>query len=283
MPVPTGTYKFATTALIFLAALGLAGCRSQHVQSVWLKPTSIAANGPEWWNLASYRVDKLHGTVTIVNDSNAVYLRFYSKDRRLARRVEKQGLTLWLTDAQDKSRKLGIRYPLGYQEGDVPVEAHQFLPTGDVSSNDLANMLRIENDDLTILSRDSSERGRKTRDQAEQLGIHAVYTQTDDGGIEYSMRIAMGRLAPWIQPGEQLALSIESAPFNKKQFWSETLSEEGGYLDRKPTETGKTRGGGLSRKNGFGSQQADQADGIPLYSPIHFLLTIQLATAPKHS
>ena len=265
----------AAIAILSLIAIG---CRPEKMDSVWLKTPSSQEN-PDWWNLTSYRLDEMNGTMTLANDSSLLFVRFVSREPHFNQRLERQGLMLWLSNPQDKTQRLGIHYPLGMRRGDPPFRGNRYLPDANVPPTEM-NMLAVQNDEFEILWGDSVNSPPKSREEVEDLGIRVLLGETTEGNSEYTLRLRMGEILPWIKPGARIRMEVESTAPERPE-----ISER-----EKIREEMKDRGGGGGRPGGRGGmgRPGGGSGGPPeemkqQMGPIQFEFQIQLAEGPKSS
>lgn len=279
-------------ALIAILCLALTGCKPEQLRSTWLKPSGLVQGNPDWWNLPTYRIEKLDGTVTIVNDSTGLYLRMFSRDRRLPRRLRMAGLTVWLSDPTGKkASRLGIHYPIGMHGNDASFHPDHYLPHADLSPEVVVQMLNQQNDNLEILSGDSTLTGNKSPDNTQQFGVRAHLGETTGATMEYTLRIGMGQLTPWIKPGSRIQLEIQSPAVDRSAFHGEGGAPEGGghrgdgggrpYPGGGGGFGGHHGGQGGWRGGGSHGDSTRTAEGIPPTSSIHFLFNVQLAASAQ--
>jgi len=292
------TRLFGLTTFTAILCLASIGCKPEQLRSTWLKPSAFVKNSPDWWNLPTYRVEKLDGTVTLVNDSAGLYVRLFSRDRRLTGRLRMSGLTVWLNDPASKnSGRLGIHYPIGMLGKNASFHSDHFLPNADLAPEVVGQMLSQQNEDLEILSSDSAASGNKSPDDAQQLGVRAHLGETTGGATEYTLRIGVGQLAPWIKPGSRIQLEIQSPAMDRSAFHGEGAGSEGGGHRGEGGGRSFPRGGGGGfgggggggHHGGQGGRYGGESHGdstrtgesISPTSPLHFLFNVQLASSPQ--
>jgi hypothetical protein len=273
-------YANTFIAAVFLASLSLSlsGCRPERVASVWFAPLSAEQDQPDWLNLAAYRLDPLNGIMTIANDSSTLYVRFLSRDPRLLRRLERNGLIVWLSGSGAKTERLGVHYPLGFQKGGAPFHPDRFLPDAKLSPEAMSDLLTIQNDEFEITLGDSTIRNSHSEGDMERVGVGALLAQTQEGSLEYTLRIREGELVPWIKPGARVTMEVESAAMERPRMKDRDGDE--GFRDRMPERPSGGRGGrpGGGMRGGHRGERGDETPGgIPPNKPIHFRFEIQLA------
>ena len=265
------------------AALLFAGCQPEKLASVWYSSSSARASERDWWNLPAYRVKNFAGRITVVNDSSEMRLGLYSSDRHLASRLRGSGLTVWLTNAQNKSEKLGIRYPIGRQKGERGFRPNRFLPSANLPPSEMHAMFEMQNDEIEILAEDSTRSGRKSLDESEQLGVSARLTEADSA-VAYLLTIEMARLVPWLRPGSKVLLEIESPVMEGPKPEDRGFSEErgGGRGGMPPSGGGGfPPGGGRGGQHRGPSEGRDQREGaISADRAIRLSFMIDLAVKP---
>jgi hypothetical protein len=286
----------AVWGIIILCFVLGSGCGSELLKSSWLKQSSIINDAPDWMNLPAYQVDEINGSITLVNDSSAVYVRLYSHDRRLGSRIRGAGMTVWLTDPKDKTRRIGVHYPMGFHGGQHPGNSEHYLPKTDMPAETMVDMMNAQGrEDVEIISADTSINGRKTPDQAEQLGLRCALSEADSAA-EYTLKIGGGRLASWLQPGIRASIEVDS-PAIDWQRRRERGGESSGSEGRRGGEGGPF-GGGIGGGHGGGGrfggrhgggehgegenprrEQGGDSKSVPPNKPIKVVFTVQLATA----
>lgn len=97
----------------------LVGCSTaKQVQSVWRdKKIAIGGQGRGWGERTAFYDEKNHLILAVANDSEALYLRIFTADRRLQQAMRHLGMTLWFDPEGGKEKSFGIRFPT---EGGMP-------------------------------------------------------------------------------------------------------------------------------------------------------------------
>jgi hypothetical protein len=270
------------------AVLLCAGCRPETLASVWHSSPSGGASGGDWWNLPAYRVKDFPGRIIVANDSSNLCLGLYSPDRHLARRLRSSGLTVSLTNAQNKSEKLVIRYPVGMHRGQRDFRPNRFLPNADLPPSEMGAMLDVQHDEIEILAEDSTRSGRKSLDDAAQIGVSASLAQADSA-VEYLLLITATELAPWLKPGSKVLLEIESLAMERPKSEGRRSPDEHGWEPggMPPGGGGGGGGGGFPPGGGRGGQhrggpegRGQQDDAISSDRAIRLSFVIDLAVRP---
>ncbi len=265
--------------LLLLFSLLLSGCGQEILKAVWLNSSYEVNGNPDWWNLPAFAVKDLSGRVILANDSSALYLGLYSSDRHLARRLKGRGLTVWLTNPQDKTERIGIHYPIGMPGDGMRPRPEEQAPNTDMPPPKAMEMVKLETEDLEILTQDSSISGRRTHDEAQQLGVRATFMEKDSAA-EYTLTIELGQMTAWLKSASRVLLEIESPAM--EHFGSEGRERpEGGgrHGEGMPPEGG----GAFPRGEGRGGQHhpgEGQREGVSTNKPIDFKFTVELAANP---
>jgi len=89
----------------------IVGCKKMQITSQW-KPESLKVdgNGSDWGEIPLMLSEKLNGIMGAANDAENQYLIFKFSDQRLARRIQRMGLTVWINTFGKKNKEFGIRY-----------------------------------------------------------------------------------------------------------------------------------------------------------------------------
>jgi hypothetical protein len=288
MRFPSRAYLSMVLALSALVCVSLWGCNSRAFKSVWLKPTAVVQGSPDWWNLPAYRIDELNGSLTLVNDNNTLYLRFYSNDRFLAGRFKRAGLTLRLINPQNKSERVAIRYPMGMDQKGPEIHPNRFLPSEPLPATEVDEMLKLQSDDVVIEARDTSISGRKTSEQAARLGVQPQLNETQNA-VEYQIAFTWSALAPWLAAGKHVTVELDSPLGGRGDH-----GPEGRHMERPPMGGNEGGGGGGDeggrgfpgggRRGGERSGQEPEG-GRPAESTmnkaIHYEFSLELASSPE--
>jgi hypothetical protein len=227
-------------ALIVLLAMG---CGPELLTSKWLAGSSKAQGEPDWSKLSAYQIGTIRTTVTLANDSGAFYLRIFSQNRRLTRSLRRAGMTLWLANPNDEKDRLGIHYPIGMQPREPGSRPERMLPGGEMPPDMAGEFLR-HNEDVELISKDSTFNGVKTLAQAEELGIRAQLAEADSTA-EYTLRVRFAQLPAWFKAGSKVLLKMESAAFVKMEERREEGREGGEHRGWGRRGGGGGGGGGM--------------------------------------
>ena len=251
---------FTAFALPLIVALMFWGCGPQELNSFWLSLPPESSE-PDWLNLTSYKVDKLGGTVTLTNDSSAFYIRMTSSDRRLAGRLQGRGLTVWLADAKDKDHRLGIHYPIGMRDSTRHHQHENLLPDASLPPEALEGMMNLPAEqDLEIISSDSTLQGRKSPAEAETLGVHANLT-VSTGIVVYTLRVAMLPAFTWLRPGADLLFTVDSPAGQAREHRGQG-GNHAGHGGGEGGWGGQGGGGGFGgRHGGYRGEGGDEGAG----------------------
>jgi hypothetical protein len=270
--------------LTVLTALIFSGCGPKLLNAVWLAPSLRVENQPDWWNMPAYQNSDLSGRVIVANDSNSLYLGLYSSDHRLAGRLKGRGLTVWLSNPDNKNNRLGLRYPVGMWESGANIRPNRYLPSADLSPDAMDDMLKLQNDDVEFMCRDSALSGRKTPEAADSLGVHARFVQTQTA-LEYTMQIRFsGPVLSWLKPGARVQVALDSPAMSRPKGRAEGRPDEGGRQHGGGFGGGEGRRGGGMGRRGAGGEEGEggsREQGLAPNQALHLVYTIQLASGPK--
>jgi hypothetical protein len=139
------------------------------------------------WSHASLFAEKV--ALTLLNDSNYMYIRLYSRDRALQAQVLGNGLTLWFDPEGGKKKIFGIHFPIGMAQRDMPL----ISPTG---MNDYEmrteRMLEALTDEMEILGPDEKDTARISLAEARMHGIE-VGLGCSKGNLVYELKIPLAQ------------------------------------------------------------------------------------------
>ena len=273
---------FCATALLSLL---LSGCNSKTLEAQWVESSTLTNGEPDWWNMRAYSTPEWGGRMVIANDGGMLYLGAYSGDPRFAFRLREQGLTLTLTNAENKRERVTIHYPMGKRNMPRRPPDQNFLPSDNLPSGEIFDMLEKQSDDAEIIAPDSAKSGIKNLIETEQLGISPQVTESEHS-TEYTLRLKTAALAPWLKPGAKVVLKVESPAMKEPR---ERPGRGGGGMPfggRGGREGGGPGGGmggrGMGRDGNRETMDKDSlSQGIPNHKAIDLEFTVRLATDPS--
>ncbi len=177
-----GSPGHARTWLLAAAALGAAlvglapasAARTARLESRWRADDApaYASHGGE------VPLDDGRVSVAAMNDRSTLYLTLTTRDRGLYFLMYRSGLTVWLDPKGGRRKWLGIRYPLGVDEGG---------PASEASGRTDAAPARARV--VEILEHGASDPKRFV---AEEIPGFDVGLSEDDGTFVYSLKIPLG-------------------------------------------------------------------------------------------
>jgi hypothetical protein len=111
----SGSGSIACTVL----CLFFLGCnQAPRLPSGWSGEDKIHVDGSDAdWNDRRFLLEEVPLTVSVVNDSNFLYLCAVTTDRQLQMRILRGGIELWIDPTGGASRFFGVRVPRANPEG----------------------------------------------------------------------------------------------------------------------------------------------------------------------
>jgi hypothetical protein len=103
--------KISFLLLIVLSTTLLVGCKKKEIVSQW-KPENLKIDGKssDWEEIPLTMSDKIRGAMAVVNDAENQYIILKLSDQRMARKIQRMGLTVWINSEGKKKKEFGIRY-----------------------------------------------------------------------------------------------------------------------------------------------------------------------------
>ena len=89
-------------------------CAKQiELSSAW-RDSEIFIDGIDnEWGSATIYAAKAKVSITLINDSQDIYIQLCSRDRQVHAQILGMGLTIWFDPDGGKKKTFGIRFPLG--------------------------------------------------------------------------------------------------------------------------------------------------------------------------
>ncbi len=204
-----------------------------ELSSAW-RDSDIFINGIDnEWGRATIYAAKAKVSLTLINDSQDMYIRLYSRDRQVHAHVLGMGLTIWFDPTGSKSKTFGIRFPLGLQD---MIGMPMMMPgtEGDQGER-LQKMLERAPDELEILRSGEEEIYRISLTEAKTHGI-VVRLGFSRGNLIYELKVpliqdeghiyAIGINTPETDAGTVIGIGFETPALNMEEMRKKM--EEGG-------------------------------------------------------
>jgi hypothetical protein len=179
-------YHIIRSAAVFSILLATGCAQPIELSSRWRECDITIGDIDSDWGTATMYVPKAKIAVTMINDEEYLYVRLASRDRSVQAQVMGMGLTLWFDPRGGKGKTLGIHFPLGKQDSDMP------LMTGsrDNDPKKFEEMLRETMNELEILGPGKEEIRKMSTGTAEAQGMK-VTVGMSKGNLIYELRIPL--------------------------------------------------------------------------------------------
>ena len=101
--------KILFLLLIVLGTTLLIGCKKKQITSQW-KPENLKVDGNvfDWEGIPLTMSDKLSSAMGVVNDVENQYIILKLSDQRMARKIQRMGLTVWINSEGKKKKEFGL-------------------------------------------------------------------------------------------------------------------------------------------------------------------------------
>ncbi|OQX87243.1 hypothetical protein B6D60_04340 [candidate division KSB1 bacterium 4484_87] len=103
--------KLSFFIVLFLILINISGCKNQELMNQW-KPNELKIDGSDadWQNVPLFMDEDMNIAFGSANDDENEYLIIKIGDVQLARRIQRMGVTVWLSREGKKEKRFGIRY-----------------------------------------------------------------------------------------------------------------------------------------------------------------------------
>ena len=103
--------KLIIISTLILTFTIISGCDSYKIQNKWQDgKISIDGDYSDWEDNDLQFFEETNAVIGSVNDAENLYIMFRFTDQKLARRIKRMGVTLWLDKEGKKNKNYGIRY-----------------------------------------------------------------------------------------------------------------------------------------------------------------------------
>jgi hypothetical protein len=181
---------FPSLPYIILATLAVShGCTKQiHVSSRWHNHAIAIEGTDDEWGSATIYATKAKVSLTLLNDSNDIYIRLCSRDRDVQAHVLGLGLTVWFDPDGGKNKAFGIHFPLGRHETGMPPMSRKDTQ----HPEDFQKMIEKSTEELEILYPDKEACHTMLLSAAEVHGISAALYFLK-GNLVYELKVPLVR------------------------------------------------------------------------------------------
>ncbi len=244
----------AAVAAVFLLSSAVKS-KATDLSSMW-KDRDITIDGidNEWEDTRVYLKDA-NASVSVLNDSQFVYVSFVTAKEETIRQVTAMGLILWFDAAGGKGKTFGIRFPLGMMEsGMTPPRNFGEERSDEDRAAERAERFRKSTLDMEILG--PGEDDQRRVQVATLEGIEAKANLSDDKLVyELKIPIVKSDLHPFAigaEPGERIGVGIETPEIDRDKMKDRMEGGfHGGGMPPGRGMGGGMRGGGMRGGSGF--------------------------------
>ena len=130
---------------LIIISFSLMGCNDIKINSKWkTQEITIDGKNTEWQS--GHYIKDANVVVNVYNDEEYLYLALLSSDRQMPMKVMGGGLTVWFDPDGEGGKKLGIHYPLGM--GNMEMPSSNMNP----SDNDDRNNRKLKDMDISLFN-----------------------------------------------------------------------------------------------------------------------------------
>ena len=272
------TKLFFFPLIIFFISFMQLGCATIQLENSWQETTiTIDGKSDDWIGLLYYVQDK-NISVGTFNDDKYFYVCLISENPQFRSQVMMQGLTLWFDPEGGKKKTFGIKFPLGRQRQELPMEGREEMVRERDFDPQKARERRMKAlNKLEIIG--PGKENKKIMPLEEAVGIELIL-EASSGLIVYECKIPLARskyfpFAIGTSPGETVGVGF----LTPKQNMNDIRKRMGGMGSGMP---GGGRGGmgGIGGRGGMGSRGGMPGGGRGFQMPksLKLWLTVRLAS-----
>ncbi|WP_457653372.1 hypothetical protein [Rhodocaloribacter sp.] len=262
--------RLFAAGLFVLAVLAVSGCGStKTLESGWPERPVVVDGHDDEWSAPRLPLKDNKVSLSAVNDDANLYVRVETRDRAVQAQMLGRGFTVWLAPGGDKSKKFGIRFPLGMQGRGAKLLRRMGRDGGDLEER--WPRLEEQMKAFEIVAADGEPLERRLRASSEDIEVSMSYA---DGLLVYELKVPLaageGRAyALGVGPGQTVAVGLETPEIERRERRAD--------LDDGSRRRGRRGGFG----DGLGGRDArGQAGGLRPSSPdrLNVWATVRLAS-----
>jgi len=180
--------NYATFFMMFIFFASLVGCEKPIELSSRWRDFEIMIDGiDDEWGGATIYAAKEKVSLTMLNDSNYMYIRINTRDRQVHAQVLGMGFTIWFDPDGGKDKTFGIHFPLGKQSIEMPMGPGGYAMN---QEDRLEKMLAKLKDEIEIFGPGEEDIYRISFSEAEMHGIN-VRLGYLSGNLIYELKVPL--------------------------------------------------------------------------------------------
>jgi hypothetical protein len=238
--------------LFALAVVAVSGCGStKTLESTWPARPVVVDGHDDEWSAPRLALKDHKVSLSAVNDDANLYVRVETRDRAMQAQMLGRGFTVWLAPGGDKSKKFGIRFPLGMEGRGAKLLRRMGRGGGDLEER--WPRLEEQMKAFEIVGADGEPLERRLRASSEDIEVSMSYA---DGLLVYELKtpLAAGEghaYALGATPGQTVAVGLETPEVERREpradldDGSRRRGRRGGFGDGLGGRGARGRAGGL--------------------------------------
>jgi len=230
--------RIILASILFFFAFFLAGCGTFKLKSKWLdREITVDGQSDDWLGAMMYMEEK-NISVGLFNDENFLYICMIAEDQFVRNQVMRQGVMLWFDPSGGKKETFGIKFPIGMQPGDVPMERR-----GDEQDPERFRQARRRSmTELEILGPEKDESLRIPKKDAKGIEINVKGLS---GMLVYELKVPLNHseehpYAIGAKAGSLIGVRLETPKMSRQRMGGR------GGMDGRGGMGGGMRGSGMS-------------------------------------
>ncbi len=218
MNITVSRLRSLTAGLFALVVLAVSGCGStKTLESSWPERPVVVDGHDEEWSAHRLPLKDKKVLLSAINDDANLYVRVETRDRALQAQMLGRGFTVWLAPGGDKSKKFGIRFPLGMAGRGAKLLQRARRDGGDLEER--WPRIEAEMKAFEIVDSDGEPLERRLRVSSEDIMVSMSYV---DGLLVYELKVPLaggeGRAyALGATPGQTVAVGLETPEIERRE------------------------------------------------------------------
>lgn len=217
--------------VIFMAIGFTAGCgKTLELNSKWRNHNVNIDEISSDWGKAAIYAGKEKVSLTLLNDSNYMYIKLYSRARSVQAQILGMGFTIWFDPKGGKNKTFGIHFPLGRLNVGMPMMARNMKNLEDPEQMFEKSLNEMNEMEIVVPGKEESRRMLLGAAEAEGINVKIGRLQ---GNLIYQLKIPLNEIGLSITGTDTnavIGIGFETPKINREEMRKKMEGENAGGM-----------------------------------------------------